>query len=84
MPKLAQLAGMSTSKLTDLYKQVFGDSIYTYYQKARMEEAGHLLRHKGYSVAETGHRLGFSNLSHFSRLFQKHYGTKPKRFAQSL
>ena len=81
LPKLAQLAGMSTSKLTDLYKQVFGDSIYNYYQKARMEAAGHLLRDKGYSVAETGHWLGFSNLSHFGRLFEKHYGIKPKRFA---
>src|SRR5205823_3573424 len=41
LPQLAQLAGMSTSKLTDLFKQVFGDSIYDYYQKARMAEAGH-------------------------------------------
>lgn len=81
LPELAQLAGMSISKLTDLYKQVFGDSIYDYFQKARMEEAGYLLRQAGYSVSETGHRLGFSNLSHFSRLFEKHYGTKPKRFA---
>lgn len=30
--------------------------------------------------AETGHRLGFSNLSHFGRLFEKYYGAKPKRF----
>ena len=81
LAQLAQLAGMSTSKLTDLFRQVFGDSIYDYYQKARMAEAGHLLRQAGYSVSETGHRLGFSNLSHFSRLFEKYYGIKPKRFA---
>ncbi|ADB41339.1 helix-turn-helix transcriptional regulator [Spirosoma linguale] len=85
-PRLAQLAllaGMSTSKLTDLFKQVFGDSIYDYFQKARMIEASHLLRQEGYSVSETGHRLGFSNLSHFSRLFEKHYGIKPKQFARN-
>lgn len=81
LAQLAQLAGMSTSKLTDLFRQVFGDSIYGYYQKARMAEAGHLLRQTGYSVSETGHRLGFSNLSHFGRLFEKHYGITPKRFA---
>ena len=82
-PRLAELAtgaGMSVSKLTDLFKQVFGESIYDYFQKARMEEAGHLLKQGGYSVSETGHRLGFSNLSHFSRLFGKYYGTTPKRF----
>ena len=79
---LAKLAGMSTSKLTDLYKQVFGDSIYDYFQKARMEEANHLLRQGRYSVSEIGHRLGFSNLSHFGRLFEKHYGVTPKRFTK--
>lgn len=83
LPQLAHMAGMSVSKLTDLYKQVFGNSIYDYYQKARMEEAGHLLKQGGYSVAETGYRLGFSNLSHFSRLFARHHGLTPKRFATS-
>ena len=81
LPQLASLANMSISKLTDLYKQVFGDSIYDYFQKARMDEAGHLLKQGGYSVSETGYRLGFSNLSHFSRLFQKHHGVTPRRFA---
>ena len=80
LPELADLAGMSISKLTDLYKQVFGDSIYDYFQKARMDEAGYLLRQGGYSVSEVGYRLGFSNLSHFSRVFEKHQGITPKRF----
>ncbi len=82
-PQLAQLADMSISKLTDLYKQVFGDSIYDYFQKARMDEAGHLLKQGGCSVSETGYRLGFSNMSHFSRLFEKHYGITPKRFSSN-
>ncbi len=81
LTQLAQSVGMSTSKLTDLFRQVFGASIYDYYQQARMAEAGRLLREAGYSVSETGHRLGFSNLSHFGRLFEKHYGAKPKRYA---
>ena len=81
LTELAKLAGMSVSKLTDLFKQVFGESIYDYFQKARMDEAGYLLRQGGYSVSETGHRLGFSNLSHFGRLFEKHHGITPKRFA---
>lgn len=80
LPQLAGMAGMSISKLTDLYKQVFGDSIYDYFQKARMDEAGYLLRQGGFSVSEVGYRLGFSNLSHFSRLFEKHQGSTPKRF----
>lgn len=81
LPPLAQMAGMSESKLSALFKQVYGHSIYHYYQRARMDEAAFLLRHSGYSVSETGFRLGFTNLSHFTRLFEKHMGTKPKRYA---
>jgi AraC-like DNA-binding protein len=34
-------------------------------------------------VAQAGYELGFSNLSHFSRLFEKHYGQNPKKFSAS-
>lgn len=78
---LAKLGGLSETKMKDLFRQVFGDSIYNYYQTARMEEAAYLLRHKNYSVSETGYQLGFSNLSHFTRLFERHHQQKPKKYA---
>ncbi len=81
--ELAQSAAMSETKLKQLFKQTFGSTIYTYYQQARMEEAAFLLKQGRHSVAEVGYELGFSNLSHFSRLFEKHYGLKPKRFSHS-
>jgi AraC-like DNA-binding protein len=80
---LAQQAAMSETKLKQLFKQTFGSSIYTYYQRARMKEAAFLLKQGQHSVAEVGYELGFSNLSHFSRLFEKHYGLQPKRYSQS-
>lgn len=81
LPELAQLVGMSETKMKSLFKQIFGDSIYNYYQSARMEEAALLLKHSDYTVSEIGFRLGFSNLSHFSRLFNKHYAMTPKKYA---
>lgn len=81
--ELAQIAAMSETKLKQLFKQSFGDTIYNYYQRARMEEAAFLLKQGRRSVAEAGYELGFSNLSHFSRLFEKHYGLTPKRFSQA-
>jgi AraC-like DNA-binding protein len=80
---LAQQAAMSETKLKQLFKQTFGSSVYTYYQQARMKEAAFLLKQGQHSVAEVGYELGFSNLSHFSRLFEKHYGLNPKRYSQS-
>jgi AraC-like DNA-binding protein len=78
---LATQVGMSETKLKQLFKQTFGDSIYNYFQKIRMEEAAFLLKQSAYSVSEVGYQLGFSNLSHFSRLFQRHYGVTPKKYS---
>ncbi|MBD1365874.1 helix-turn-helix transcriptional regulator [Mucilaginibacter sp. ZT4R22] len=81
LSELATMASMSETKLKQLFKQTFGDTIYNYYQKARMEEAAFLLKQAKHSVSEVGYELGFSNLSHFSRLFAKQYGITPKKFS---
>ncbi len=81
--ELAQRAAMSETKLKQLFKQTFGTTIYNHYQQARMEEAAFLLKQGKHSVGEVGYELGFSNLSHFSRIFEKHYGLNPKRYSYS-
>lgn len=81
--ELAKMAAMSETKLNQLFRQTFGDSIYNYFQKARMEEAAFLLKQGNRSVSETGYELGFSNLSHFSRLFSKHFGMTPKKYTNN-
>lgn len=77
---LAKQVAMSETKLKNLFRQVYGDSVYAYYQKARLEEAAFLVRQGNYSVAEVGSTLGFVNLSHFSRLFKKQFGVNPKKY----
>jgi len=81
LSKLARVAGVSPSRLKILFKQVFGRPIYNYYQQFRMQEAARLLKEKRLSVAEVGYQLGFSNISHFGRLFEQHTGLKPKKYA---
>ena len=81
LPALARFAGMSESKMKRLFKQIFGNSIYNYYQSLRMNDAANLIREQHLSVSETGYRLGFTNLSHFTRMFEKHLGLKPKKYA---
>ena len=76
-------ANMSPTKLKRLFKQIFGNSIFSYYQGFRMKEAARLLKDEKLSVSEVGYRLGFTNLSHFSRVFQEHIGIKPKRYSLS-
>ncbi|SMB99348.1 transcriptional regulator, AraC family [Hymenobacter roseosalivarius DSM 11622] len=81
---LATAAGLSETRLKRLFRQVFGRSIYDYYQQARLAEARRLLRNPALSVADVGERLGFTNLSHFARLFRRTTGTTPKKYAREL
>lgn len=81
--ELTGIAAMSESKLKQLFKQTFGDTVYNFFQKARMKEAAFLLRQGNLSVSEAGYKLGFTNLSHFSRLFRRHYGVTPKKYASA-
>jgi len=80
---LASEAQFSKSKLTRLFRQIFGTGIFQYYQAFRMQEAARLLKTKHHSVSEVGYQMGFSNLSHFTRTFEKHVGMKPKKYAQT-
>lgn len=81
---LALFAGMSPTKLKRLFRQVFGNSIFSYYQQRRMEEAARLLREEKMPVSAVGYQLGFTNLSHFSSLFKEHLGMKPKQYSKIL
>jgi AraC-like DNA-binding protein len=81
LKQLSQMIGMSDCRMKLLFKQVFGDTIYNYYQKERMQEAAFLIKKAGYSVSEAGFHLGFTNLSHFGRLFKKHFGITPKKYS---
>jgi AraC-like DNA-binding protein len=81
--ELAIFANMSPTKLKRLFKQIFGNSIFSYYQEFRMKEAARLLKEEQLSVSEVGYQLGFTNLSHFSKVFQEHIGIKPKKYSLS-
>lgn len=81
--ELAAGASMSPSKLKRVFKQIFGNSIFRYYQEFRMKEAARLLKEEKLTVSDAGYQLGFTNLSHFSRVFKEHLGMKPKQFSRS-
>jgi len=78
---LAKEAGMSEAKMRKLFKQTFGKRVFEYYQSARMQESARLLKEKHLTVSEVGYQLGFTNLSHFARVFEQHIGMKPKKYS---
>lgn len=75
--QLAQAATMSSAKLKKLFKEVYGTSIYAYYQKQRMSIARDLLLTGDYSVKEVGLSVGYTNLSNFAAAFRKEFDILP-------
>lgn len=59
------------------FKEIFGTTIFDFYQNQRMEHAKYLLYNKHLSVTEVSSLLGYSSISHFSTAFKKHTGIKP-------
>lgn len=59
------------------FKEVYGTTIFEFYQNQRMEHAKYLLYEKGLSVTEVSLLLGYSSISHFSTAFKKQTGLKP-------
>ena len=86
-PTIASLARhilMSESQLKQSFREIFGVSIYQYFQNMRLEKARQLLAENNRTVKEVGYELGFTNIGHFSRLFERTYRVKPKKFQLEL
>ena len=75
--QLSRKVAMNECYLKKGFKEMFGTTIFDFYQSQRMEHARYLLYEKGLSVTEVSMLLGYSSISHFSTAFKKHTGLKP-------
>ena len=74
---LSRKVAMNECYLKKGFKEMFGTTIFDFYQSQRMEHAKYLLYEKGLNVTEVSLLLGYSSISHFSTAFKKHTGLKP-------
>lgn len=75
--ELSRKVAINECYLKKGFKELFGTTIFDFYQNQRMEHARYLLYEKGLSVTEVSLMLGYSSISHFSTAFKKHTGLKP-------
>jgi AraC family transcriptional regulator len=75
--ELSRKVAINECYLKKGFKEMFGTTIFDFYQSQRMEHARYLLYEKGLSVTEVSVMLGYSSISHFSTAFKKHTGLKP-------
>lgn len=68
------------NKLKEGFKQVYGDSVFSFLLDYKMEVARQLLATGSHNVNEVGLKVGYSTSSHFISAFKKKFGTTPKKF----
>lgn len=75
--KLARACGLNSFHLKQGFRQLFGQSVRACHQAARMRRAWQLIASGETDVSHAGQQLGYTNLSHFSAAFARHFGLRP-------
>ena len=75
--ELSRKAAINECYLKKGFKEMYGTTIFDFFQSQRMEHAKYLLYEKELSVTDVSLMLGYSSISHFSTAFKKHTGLKP-------
>lgn len=81
---LSEEIGLSLKKLKEGFKQIYGDSVYSFLFDYKMEYARKMLESGKHNVNEVGLKVGYSTSSHFIAAFRKKYSTTPKKYLMSL
>lgn len=84
LQELADQVGINLKKLKMGFRQIYGDSVYSFLFDYKMEYARKLLDSGSYNVNEVGLKIGYSTASHFIAAFKKKFGTTPKKYLMSI
>ncbi len=77
MEKLARKTGLNRNKIQKGFNQLYGVPVYKYFQQCRMKEANRLFHETDMNVSQIAAELGYTNASHFSSAYKKHFGVLP-------
>jgi AraC-like DNA-binding protein len=81
---LARLAGLSESRLHEIFQNAMNLSPMAYVRRARMRQAQRLLADPQLRVSEVGARVGYSEAFHFSKVFKAETGMSPRVYRDGL
>jgi len=82
--ELAAQAGLSPSRLANMFKSQTGTSPIAHHMHLRMQEAAGLLASTDLNIKEVAARMGFQDPYHFSRAFKSHLHTSPMGYRRQL
>ena len=82
LQELADEVGLSLKKLKEGFKEIYGDTVFSFLFDYKMDYARKLLEKGQHNVNEVGLSIGYSTASHFIAAFKKKFGTTPKKYVQ--
>ena len=80
LQELADIAGMSPHYFCELFKASTGLTAYQYILRRRIERAKQYLNDPKFGIASAGEAAGFSDQSHFTKVFRRMVGVTPLKF----
>ncbi len=80
LEEVAHFAGISPSYLSTLFKKETGETLSSYIQRTRVEEAKNMLKFTDTEFIDISNYLCFSSHSHFIAVFKKYEGITPKEY----
>lgn len=84
LAELAESLAVNPAYVSRTFARYFDDLSYgEYIRKLRIEKAIHLLETTTYRLSEIAYLTGFSDQSHFTRIFKKLYGQNPSAYRKS-
>jgi AraC-like DNA-binding protein len=75
--KLARSVGMAETALTTGFKAVFGETVFEFSLRCRMQHALALLRDQHWSVDKVSDAIGYSHSTSFATAFRRYFGMRP-------
>jgi len=76
--QVSRAAGMNETALKHGFKAVFGETLFEFSVRCRMQHALTLLRERRMSVARIADSVGYSHQTSFATAFRRHFGMRPR------
>ncbi|MCG8500827.1 MAG: response regulator transcription factor [Firmicutes bacterium] len=81
---IADSVHVSPGYLSQLFKQVVGESCIEYLSKVRISQAKKLLKETNLKAYEIAYRVGYSDSQYFSTCFKKYVGVSPTDYRNMI
>ena len=80
LEEVAEIAGVSMYHFCRLFKEMTGLTFQSYVNRLRIEQARNMLNDDGFSITQIAFSVGYSDLTHFDRIFKKVEGCTPTQY----